>query len=126
MRKQVASLREAINRLFGHRTLARREDEADLRAFERRCAEVGPGASNREVERRVGAQDPVARIEVDRARLAWPHRDAHVEQGPQRPDGILDLDVEREQVAVVGATASAGRSIAMPSRPPGMFIQPYA
>ena len=69
----VARLREAVEFVLGARGFAGFEHQPHLGAFERRRAEIGPGAGDGEPEALAGRQDAVAQVEPQRLRLARLH-----------------------------------------------------
>ncbi len=72
------------------------EDEPDLGAVECVGIEVRRRRGDRQ-EQAVVAEDAVAQVEPQRARLTGADRDRKVDQVALRPDRIMDADVERNQ-----------------------------
>ena len=88
--------------MLGQRVLVGLEDEAHLRAFERRGGEVRALRGDGDVEALAVGQNAVARIEPERVRRAGLHGEGEVEHVAHGPERIFDLDVQRNHAVGVG------------------------
>ncbi len=104
----VADLGEAVGDVLGEGVVVGLEDEADLRAFEGVGAEVGAGGGDGDVEALEVGEDAVAGVEPEGVGLAGFDGEVEVEHVAHRPDGIFDLDVHGDGVAVRGFEIEGG------------------
>ena len=105
----VADLGEAVGDVFGEGFVVGFEDEAEMRAFEGFGAELRAGGGDGDVEALEVGKDAVAGIEPEGVGLAGFDGEVEVEHVAHGPDGIFDLDVHGDGVAMGGFEIESGK-----------------